>query len=179
MIQKHYQKAIKFAGEKHKDQLVPGTNANYLLHLSNVAMEVLIAFQKEPNFDLSFAVQLALLHDTVEDTETTMEEVRDTFGSKIAQGVSALSKNPAMETKVAMMDDSLRRILETSPEVRFVKMADRTTNLQEPPHHWSKEKIKNYALEAQKIYDQLSGVNAYLDQRLQQQMETYKSYWQE
>ena len=40
MIQSIYQKAMKFAGEKHASQKVPGSNANYLLHLSNVAMEI-------------------------------------------------------------------------------------------------------------------------------------------
>ncbi|MEM6376905.1 MAG: HD domain-containing protein [Bacteroidota bacterium] len=179
MIQMHYQIAIKFAGEKHKDQLVPGANANYLLHLSNVAMEVMIAHQQESNFDLSIAVQLALLHDTVEDTDTTSEEIMNSFGRKIAEGVAALSKNPALKTKAEKMDDSLRRILDAYPEVRLVKMADRITNLQEPPHYWTKEKIKQYTAEAQKIFDQLSGINTYLDQRLQQQIEAYKTYWKE
>ena len=70
MIQELYQKAIKFAGEKHKDQKVPGTNSNYLMHISNVTMEIILAYCANDNFDLSYAVQLAILHDTLEDTET-------------------------------------------------------------------------------------------------------------
>ena len=46
-----YQKTIKFAGEKHAHQKVPGTNSNYLLHISNVAMEVIAAYMQEPNFN--------------------------------------------------------------------------------------------------------------------------------
>ena len=49
-IQELYQKAMKFAGEMHHEQKVPGTNANYLLHISNVAMEVLMAYAHKPDF---------------------------------------------------------------------------------------------------------------------------------
>ncbi len=51
MTQELYQEAMKFAGEKHSAQKVPGTNANYLLHISNVAMEVLMAYNFEKNFE--------------------------------------------------------------------------------------------------------------------------------
>ena len=48
MTQEIYQKAIKFSGEKHKNQKVPGTEANYLVHISNVAMEILVAYMINP-----------------------------------------------------------------------------------------------------------------------------------
>ena len=176
MIQEQYQAAIKFAGEKHKNQLVPGSDANYLLHLSNVAMEILLAFQNEATFDLGTAVQLALLHDTIEDTDTTAEELKNQFGSRIAEGVSALTKDETLPTKRAKMEDSLNRILDTYLEVRLVKIADRITNLQSPPAHWTNEKIKAYGEEAQLIYDRLSGGNVYLDQRLIKKLLDYKEY---
>jgi (p)ppGpp synthase/HD superfamily hydrolase len=74
-IQELYQQAMKFAGEMHHDQKVPGTNANYLLHISNVVMEVIMAYVHEPNFDLELAIQVAILHDSVEDTNATAEEI--------------------------------------------------------------------------------------------------------
>ncbi|MEZ4979940.1 MAG: hypothetical protein R2772_11695 [Chitinophagales bacterium] len=55
MTQGVYQKALRFAGEKHRNQKVPGTQANYLLHISNVAMEILLAYQNGDKFDLDFA----------------------------------------------------------------------------------------------------------------------------
>ena len=177
MIQEQYQEAIKFVGEKHKDQLVPGTNSNYLLHLSNVSMEIMIAFQNEPNFELASAVKLALLHDVIEDTDATVEELGVKFGNKIADGVSALTKNEKLETKELMMDDSLNRIVSSFMEVSLVKIADRITNLQEPPSYWSREKIERYWHEAQKIYDKLSGKNKYLDERLANKIIKYKKYW--
>jgi len=75
MTQELYQKAIRFAGAKHAKQQVPGTKTNYLAHVSNVAMEVMLAHAQQPDFDLDFAVQLALLHDTLEDTDTDMLEL--------------------------------------------------------------------------------------------------------
>jgi (p)ppGpp synthase/HD superfamily hydrolase len=76
MIQELYQNAMKFAGDKHKDQVVPGTASNYLLHISNVAMEVLMAYSFEKNFDCEFAIQVAILHDTIEDTDADFEEIK-------------------------------------------------------------------------------------------------------
>jgi (p)ppGpp synthase/HD superfamily hydrolase len=73
MTQEIYQKAIKFAGEKYRNQKVPGTESNYLLHISNVAMEILLAHRVNEDFDLNYAVQLALLHDTLEDGHTTFD----------------------------------------------------------------------------------------------------------
>ena len=65
-IQTLYQTTIKFAASKHleKEQKVPGTDLPYVVHLSNVAMEILIASANTDNFDLAFAVQVVLLHDT-------------------------------------------------------------------------------------------------------------------
>lgn len=176
MIQDLYQTTIKFAGEKHKDQLVPGTQSNYLLHLSNVAMEILLAYQQEPNFEVDLAVQLALLHDTLEDTDTSLEELRWTFGEKIAEGVSALTKDKKLGSKAEMMDDSLSRIRQSYKEVSLVKLADRITNLQAPPSYWDQAKIKVYGQEAQKIYNALNGKNSYLDQRILDKIEAYKKY---
>ena len=56
-------------------------------------MEVMIAFQNEPNFELATAIKWALLHDVIEDTDATIEELVVKFGNKIAEGVSALMKN--------------------------------------------------------------------------------------
>lgn len=57
-IQDTYQTTILFAATKHQqnNQTIPGTNLPYLLHLSNVAMEILMAGQHTPDFDTRFAV---------------------------------------------------------------------------------------------------------------------------
>jgi guanosine-3',5'-bis(diphosphate) 3'-pyrophosphohydrolase len=70
-IQAHYQEAIKFAAYRHleKKQKVKGTKLPYVVHLSNVAMEIMIAAPHSgDDFDLDFAIRVALLHDLLEDT---------------------------------------------------------------------------------------------------------------
>lgn len=59
-------------------------------------MEVIIAGSQTPGFDLDLALQVALLHDTLEDTETTFGEVSEMFGPDIAAGVLALTKNDTL-----------------------------------------------------------------------------------
>ena len=176
MIQERYQKAMKFAGEKHSKQKVPGTTANYLLHISNVAMEVLMAHHADPCFDLDFAIQAAILHDTIEDTNTDFDEIKMEFGEAVAQAVQALTKDESLASKEEQMKDSLHRINAQPKEVGLVKLADRITNLQTPPAHWEKEKVIQYCREAQLIAQQLQDKNAYLLQRLHQKIAEYEQY---
>jgi len=168
-----YQEAIKYAGEAHKNQLVPGTESNYLLHLSNVAMEVMFAHFHKQNFDLNFTVQIALLHDIVEDTDVNYQELSEKFNYKIANGVLALSKDKTLD-KVNQLSDSLKRILKEPKEVGIVKLADRITNLQKPPAHWSPEKKKTYLKQAMEIHSNLGKNNEYLSNRLINKIEKYK-----
>ncbi|GAA4828391.1 HD domain-containing protein [Algivirga pacifica] len=172
-LQDLYQKAIRFAGEKHANQQVPGTTANYLLHLSNVAMEVMVAYQHDPVFDVQYAVQLALLHDTLEDTDCDLDELSEMFGEAIAEGVAALTKDDRIEEKEEKMKDSLQRILQLTKEVGIVKLADRITNLQPPPSHWSTEKCSRYKQEAKLILNRLGHCNVYLSERLQKKLAVY------
>ncbi len=74
-----YQEAIKFAATKHqeKEQKVPGTNLPYVVHLSNVAMEIINAAYNSDNFNISFAVQVALLYDTLENTSNRLQRIRN------------------------------------------------------------------------------------------------------
>ncbi len=176
MIQEIYQEAMKFAGEKHCDQKIPGSSANYLLHVSNVVMEVLMAHQAKPDFDIQLTVQIAALHDTIEDTDTTFSEIGDRFGEKVANAVQALTKNESLPTKREKMIDSLTRINQLSKEVGIVKIADRITNLQPPPSTWASEKAEKYLEEARIISKQLKGKNEYLDHRLQLKIVEYRSY---
>jgi (p)ppGpp synthase/HD superfamily hydrolase len=176
MLQEIYQKAIKFAGEKHKNQKMVGTEANYLLHISNVAMEVLIAYKEIQDFDINLAVQLAILHDTIEDTDTEFGELKTIFGEKVAIGVSALTKNKNLPSKLEQMKDSLERINRLTKEVGIVKLADRITNLQEPPSHWTDRKKRDYHEEAKIISKTLEGKNDYLNKRLETKITDYNEY---
>ena len=172
--QSHYQKAIKFAAAKHaaQNQTIPGTNLPYVVHLSNVAMEILIASFHSENFNLDFAIQVALLHDTLEDTSTTFGGLETEFGVDIAKAVFALTKNTELPGEV-QMQDCIRKIKLLQPEVWAVKLADRITNLQPPPPHWNKERKIRYRDEAGFILSELKDGNEYLVKRLEGKIEEY------
>lgn len=172
-----YQQTIKFASAKHAatNQTIPGTSLPYVVHLSNVAMEILLAHEAAPDFNLNLAVQLALLHDTLEDTDTTFDELQNEFGLEVASGVSALTKNKYLP-KAERMTDSLKRIKLLPKEVWAIKLADRITNLQEPPKHWDTAKKAAYAEEANLILTELKDANSYLEQRIAQKITEYQQY---
>jgi len=176
-LQTIYQKTIRFAAKKHADQnqVIPGTNLPYVVHLSNVAMEIIFASQETKEFNTAFAIQVALLHDILEDTEATFEEIVSEFGKEIAQAVLALTKNTDI-SKQERMTDSLTRIRKLPKEVWAVKLADRITNLQIPPENWSLEKIQKYQKQALQILDSLKGGNIYLEKRLSERIQNYLQY---
>jgi (p)ppGpp synthase/HD superfamily hydrolase len=179
-----YIRAYRFAAAAHwnsnNKQHVPGTDIPYLMHFSLVAMEVIAALEKEFDLDGDLAVQCALLHDTIEDTNTTYEELVGKFGFAVADGVHALTKDesvgtdlPKRQRKKHRMADSLERIKKLPREIWMVKMADRITNLQPPPKHWTPEKINSYREEASKIHRVLKEGCRHLAARLQEKIDRY------
>jgi hypothetical protein len=180
-----YIEAWNFASKAHCKQFMPGSDIPYINHIGLVTMEVISALAQpkteriqhyQPIKFQNLAVVCALLHDTIEDTTVTFEDIETTFNQYFAQGVLALTKNTNLPTKREQMLDSLARIKEQPLEISMVKMADRITNLQPPPHYWTKEKINNYREEAQLILDELGKANEYLAQRLDEKIKHYKKY---
>ena len=177
-----YNRALRFAGEAHGDQKVPGTDISYLMHLCQVCQEAMGGVLADPTLDGDLVMQCALLHDAVEDTATTREAVAQAFGEAVADGVDALSKRdhgPDGQPwgKVEKMGDSLGRIQAQPREVWVVKLADRVTNLQTPPAHWSTEKIGRYHKEAEQILAVLGDASAHLSERMRQKLQAYSAHW--
>ena len=170
--QEKYRKAIDFAAKAHINQKFPGQEYNYLVHVCQVAMEVMHSSLIDTDYNYDLAIQSALLHDTIEDTDTSYEDLKNTFGKELADGVLALSKNLKL-TKDKQMLDSLTRIKQEANEIAIVKLADRITNLNKPPHYWNKEKIEKYRDEAIVIYENLKYLDNYLVKRLKEKIELY------
>lgn len=168
-----YFKTFKFAAEAHKDQLMPGNDLPYVVHVSLVAMEIIAALAAEPVDKPNLAVQCALLHDCLEDTYIIYDEIMSQFGSYVADGVLALSKDGAIgiseneyERDLLQLEDSLRRIKQQPKEIWMVKLADRITNLQPPPQIWNDKKIIGYKEGAELIHKELASASEYLGERL-------------
>jgi (p)ppGpp synthase/HD superfamily hydrolase len=167
-----YVRAHGFAARAHQGQTLPGSDLPYVLHVQLVSMEVMAALTAEPGLRGDLAVQCALLHDVVEDTPVTVEQVEEAFGADVAAGVLALSKDPALP-KGARMEDSLRRIRRQPHEIWVVKLADRITNMQPPPVNWTSAKAAEYRDEARRILDALGDASPMLAARLRHKIETY------
>ncbi len=171
-----YHRTLEFAAKAHQKQLMPSKELPYLLHLTQVCGELMLALmQDSKGLNPDLAISCALLHDTIEDTSIQYEDIEKEFGQRVADGVMALSKNPKL-LRPDQMSDSLERILKLSAEVRIVKMADRIVNLQEPPYYWQKTKIQNYQNESKLILERLQGVHPFIEQRLEERIKNY-SQW--
>lgn len=89
----------------------------------------------------------ALLHDTVEDTDTTFEEIEEHFGAKVRKIVEEVTDDkslPKQERKQLQIDHAPN----SSPEAKLVKLADKLYNLRdlekEIPEGWSIERTNEY-----------------------------------
>ena len=167
-------KAWFFASRAHKEQKYPGEQLPYITHIGNVMLEVMGVASSLENAEL--AICCTILHDTIEDTDTSYEDILQEFGKAVADGVKALSKDSTLATKEEQMLDSLKRIKEQPKEVWAVKMADRVANLGESPHYWSLEKKQAYREEALLIWEQLHEANEVMATRLKQKIEDYERY---
>jgi (p)ppGpp synthase/HD superfamily hydrolase len=166
-----FKRTLDFAAKAHGSQAVPGSGFPYVVHLVKVATEVLRV--ADGSFDVDFAMQCALLHDCVEDAGVQVAALRQVFGEEVAQGVNALTKDESV-AKADRMADSLRRIQQQRREVWMVKLADRITNLEPAPPHWSADKRVAYRAEAQVIVRALGQVHGGLAARLNEKISQYE-----
>ncbi len=173
--QETYIKALNKAAHAHQDQKMPGSERPYIIHLGFVSMEVIAALSVETEHEGNLAIQCAILHDTIEDTDTTFEEIKTEFGESVANGVLALTKDKSL-AKHLQMADSLQRIKTQPQEIWMVKLADRISNLQAPPHYWTQDKIVRYREEGIQIYEALKDASPFLASRLAKLIEDYKAF---
>lgn len=165
-------KALRFAAIRHGTQKVPGIGTPYMEHVVRVAALSFAAAVAE-GLDGVLAAVIGLLHDTVEDTDATVEDIRSSFGDKVADGVAALTKPSGMGKEKAM-EISVAAIKAAGPETRIVKLADRTVNMDPPPASWGRAKAEMYLLEAGYILEQLGEASSMLSSMLSQRMAAYR-----
>lgn len=115
------QKAIYFAAKKHGNQMY-GDDAPYIVHLACV-MHILHAY-KAPEH----VIVAGVLHDVLEDTNTTYEEIVEVFGTKVANLVHAVT-NPKEGTRKEKHAIQYPKIREVGDEAIMVKLADRIANV--------------------------------------------------
>ena len=158
--------AANFAAIKHKDQRRKDPEKTpYINHPIGVA-RILTAEAGVSDPDV---VTAALLHDTVEDTETTLDELEAEFGAKIRSIVAEVSDDkslPKLERKRLQIEHAAA----ASKEAKLVKLADKLYNLRDldrtTPEGWSQERKQEYFEWAAKVCEQLKGTNEVMERLL-------------
>ena len=114
-------RALAFARARHGSQFRRGSDTPYWVHLVRVAMELARWGETSP-----VLLQAALLHDTVEDTPTSVGEIRTGFGPEVADLVDWLT---APEDADAQREYYTRLQAKAPFEAQLLKLADRIDNL--------------------------------------------------
>jgi (p)ppGpp synthase/HD superfamily hydrolase len=154
--------AAKFAAEKHAAQKRKGAAAEpYVNHLIEVAQ--LIASSSE-QLDANL-VMAGFLHDTIEDTGTTAEELEQAFGSDIAALVLELTDDKSLPKEVRK-ELQVQEAPHKSVRAQVIKLADKISNLRSlltsPPANWSTERKREYFDWGRRVVDALSAPNPIL-----------------
>jgi len=155
--------ASHFAAVQHADQRRKGLAGEpYINHLIEVADLVASSLTEAADTNLIIA---ALLHDVVEDTPTTNQEVAERFGPDVAALVAEVTDDkslPKAERKRLQIETAPKK----SKRAQSIKVADKISNLRailhSPPTDWDQERKKEYFDWAKKVVDGLTAPNAVL-----------------
>ena len=147
------QRAYVFSAQAH-DGVVRRSGEPYISHPMNVA-NLLADMQLD-----EATVAAGLLHDTVEDTDTTVDEIEELFGSDVADIVDGVTKISQMdfESKAVQQAENIRKLILAMAEdirVLMVKLADRLHNMR-TLEFMSPVKQRLIAQETQDIYAPLA-----------------------
>ena len=108
----------------------------------------------------------ALLHDTIEDTDATPEEIRKHFGDQVLSVVKELTDDKSLP-KAARKRLQIEGAPFKSSRAKQIKLADKLCNIrdmgQNPPADWEPERVFNYLTWTEKVVSGLRGVNPMLE----------------
>ncbi|KAM3722076.1 Guanosine-3',5'-bis(diphosphate) 3'-pyrophosphohydrolase MESH1 [Dirofilaria immitis] len=156
-------KACNFAAERHclqrrKDAL----QTPYINHPIGVA-NILTC---EAGITDSVTIAAALLHDTVEDTATTSQEINDIFGEEIGQIVQECTDDKSLPASVRK-ELQIKNAAGHSHKAKLIHLADKLYNLRDLeraiPVGWSAQRVKEYFLWSKAVVSELKGANEVLE----------------
>ena len=161
-------RALDFAARKHAHQRRKGFKAEpYVNHLTEVA---LLLAEASGGADPAL-VMAGLLHDTIEDTETTLEELMGAFGADVAALVAEVTDDTTLPR-----EERKRRQVRSAPSrsvrARMIKLADKTANLhsihESPPVGWSSRRKREYVAWAREVAAACGPTNERLEAALEE-----------
>ena len=148
-------RALAFAARKHCHQRRKDADASpYINH--PIALASILAVEAGINDRDTLCA--ALLHDTIEDTDTSVEELVELFGGPVALLVREVTDDkrlPKAERKLRQVEHAAQ----LSPKARLVKLADKIANLKDvadsPPVDWTLERRQEYFDWAKQVVDRI------------------------
>lgn len=156
-------RVLHFAADKHRGQSrKDANNTPYINHPVAVAdLLANYAGVNDPN-----VIAAALLHDTLEDTDATVDEIEELFGTVICDIVIEVTDDKSLST-TERKRLQIEHAAGLSHEAKLVKLADKINNLQDilerPPVRWSLERKREYFEWAKAVIDQLRGTDRKLE----------------
>ncbi len=155
--------AASYAAKKHTGQTRKGKDeAPYINHPLEVA-NLLANLGKVEDHDTLIA---AILHDTVEDTDTTREEIAEMFGENVASIVMEVTDDKSLP-KVERKQKQVEHAPHLSIEAKQLKLCDKISNItdvmNDPPDGWSDERRHEYVEWGERVVARLRGVNENLE----------------
>jgi guanosine-3',5'-bis(diphosphate) 3'-pyrophosphohydrolase len=155
--------ALRFAAAKHRDQRRKDPEASpYINHPIEVA-DVLVRVGEIDDLDVILA---AVLHDTIEDTETTGDELAAGFGERVRGLVEEVSDDKRLP-KQERKDRQIHHAAALSTGAKQVKLADKICNVRDvthaPPADWPLERRATYLDWSERVVAGCRGVSAPLE----------------
>ena len=162
-------KALTFAASKHRNQRRKNVDASpYINHPISL---VNILCNEAHLTDINLICS-ALLHDTVEDTETTAEELELEFGPVISSTVMEVTDDKTIPTRQKRKQLQVEHASHISDHAKLLKLADKISNLRDlsidPPATWSLQRQRDYFDWAKQVIDQLRGTHSGLEELFDQ-----------
>jgi guanosine-3',5'-bis(diphosphate) 3'-pyrophosphohydrolase len=171
--------AASFAAKKHRDQRRKGSSAEpYINHPLEVA-NLLAGVGRVEDYDILIA---AILHDTVEDTETTAEELTERFGETVCGYVLEVTDDKSLP-KAERKQKQVEHAPHLSAGAKQIKLGDKISNIADvtnnPPHDWDRERRLEYVNWGESVVDGLRGVNENLERHFDETVARARSRFED
>lgn len=154
--------ALHFAADKHRDQRRKGETASPFINHPIVVAETLARFGVTDTVTL----QAAVLHDTIEDTETTPEELEEVFGRAVRDAVMEVTDDHDL-SKRERKERQIRTAHSLSRRAKLIRIADKISNVHDvlhaPPRDWPLEWRLGYMDWTERVVDGCRGTHADLE----------------
>ena len=161
-------RAIDFAARKHRDQRRKDEEASpYINH--PITVSLLLA--EIGGITDAEVLSAAILHDTLEDTDTTREELEAAFGTRVRKLVEEVTDDKSLP-RTKRKELQIAHASHLSPDAVLIKLGDKISNVLDvthsPPANWTLERRREYLDWAEAVVKNCRKVNAALEQHFSQ-----------